>query len=235
MCCDYTGLSKWANEWQTLIAGLLVIVGALAGGAWAYYGARNAAHRQIQALQKQNNELRRAEQRRLARESSTVAGVLYAAMGLVAGDIGKALAAIPKVISASFRDRPPPDDPPLDAQIANYIRHMVRKHGFDYLRDRVGTFNRKTSPLPLWFWKQRSTCCGQSNAHSRPANLGSRSRTCTKRSRTYGRLQRRSWREPGPYFRGTNHRRSADSGGSRPRIRDDVARHSDLISLGVPR
>jgi len=27
----------------------------------------------------------------------------------------------------------------------------------------------------------------------------------------------------------------ADSGGSRPRIRDDLARHSDLISLGVPR
>jgi hypothetical protein len=26
----------------------------------------------------------------------------------------------------------------------------------------------------------------------------------------------------------------ADSGGSRPRIRDDVAQHSDLISLGVP-
>jgi hypothetical protein len=26
----------------------------------------------------------------------------------------------------------------------------------------------------------------------------------------------------------------ADSGGSRPRIRDDVAHHSDLISLGVP-
>jgi len=29
--------------------------------------------------------------------------------------------------------------------------------------------------------------------------------------------------------------RLADSGGSRPRIRDDVAHHSDLISLGVPR
>ena len=28
---------------------------------------------------------------------------------------------------------------------------------------------------------------------------------------------------------------SADSGGSRPRIRDDVAQHSDLMSLGVPR
>jgi 3alpha(or 20beta)-hydroxysteroid dehydrogenase len=27
----------------------------------------------------------------------------------------------------------------------------------------------------------------------------------------------------------------ADSGGSRPRIRDDVAHHSDLMSLGVPR
>jgi len=27
----------------------------------------------------------------------------------------------------------------------------------------------------------------------------------------------------------------ADSGGSRPRIRDDVAHHSDLISPGVPR
>jgi hypothetical protein len=30
-------------------------------------------------------------------------------------------------------------------------------------------------------------------------------------------------------------RQGADSGGSRPRIRDDVAHHSDLISLGVPR
>jgi hypothetical protein len=29
--------------------------------------------------------------------------------------------------------------------------------------------------------------------------------------------------------------RCADSGGSRPRIRDDVAQHSDLMSLGVPR
>jgi hypothetical protein len=28
---------------------------------------------------------------------------------------------------------------------------------------------------------------------------------------------------------------AADSGGSRPRIRDDVARQSDLMSLGVPR
>jgi hypothetical protein len=28
---------------------------------------------------------------------------------------------------------------------------------------------------------------------------------------------------------------SADSGGSRPRIRDDVAHHSDLISLGLSR
>jgi hypothetical protein len=28
---------------------------------------------------------------------------------------------------------------------------------------------------------------------------------------------------------------AADSGGSRPRIRDDLTHHSDLISLGVPR
>jgi len=28
---------------------------------------------------------------------------------------------------------------------------------------------------------------------------------------------------------------TADSGGSRPRIRSDLARHSDLISLDVPR
>ena len=28
---------------------------------------------------------------------------------------------------------------------------------------------------------------------------------------------------------------AADSGGSRPRIRDDVAQDSDLMSLGVPR
>ena len=30
-------------------------------------------------------------------------------------------------------------------------------------------------------------------------------------------------------------RKAVDSGGSRPRIRDNVAHHSDLISLGVPR
>ncbi len=29
--------------------------------------------------------------------------------------------------------------------------------------------------------------------------------------------------------------RSADSGGSRPAFRDDLARHSDLMSLGIPR
>jgi hypothetical protein len=30
-------------------------------------------------------------------------------------------------------------------------------------------------------------------------------------------------------------RRAADSGGSRPRIRDDVARQSDVMSPAVPR
>ena len=29
--------------------------------------------------------------------------------------------------------------------------------------------------------------------------------------------------------------KDADSGGSRPRFRDDLAHHSDLMSLGVPR
>ena len=147
---DYPGLWgviwDWIYPWQTIITG---IVAASAG--WAAYRAgvkqatatRHAADRQIQALQEQNADLKRAEQRRLARESSTVAGMLYAAMGLVAGDIGKALAAIPKVIRASFQGRLPPDDPQFDEQIANYIRHMVRKYGFDYLRDRVGTFNRQ--------------------------------------------------------------------------------------------
>jgi hypothetical protein len=147
---DYTDLLRWVYDWQTMIAGIVAVVGATGGGVLAYCAGvkqatatRHAADRQIRALQEQNADLKRAEQRRLARESSTVAGMLYAAMGLVARDIGKALAAIPKAISASFRDRLPPDDPPLDAQIANYIRHMVRKYGFDYLRDRVGTFNRE--------------------------------------------------------------------------------------------
>jgi hypothetical protein len=147
---DYTDLFRWVYDWQTMIAGIVAVVGATGGGVLAYCAGvkqatatRHAADRQIRALQEQNADLKRAEQRRLARESSTVAGMLYAAMGLVARDIGTALAAIPKAISASFRDRLPPDDPPLDAQIANYIRHMVRKYGFDYLRDRVGTFNRE--------------------------------------------------------------------------------------------
>jgi hypothetical protein len=83
----------WVYPWQTIITG---IVAASAG--WAVYRAgvkqatatRHAADRQIRALQEENADLKRAEQQRLARESSTVAGMLYAAMGLVAGDIGKA-------------------------------------------------------------------------------------------------------------------------------------------------
>jgi hypothetical protein len=37
------------------------------------------------------------------------------------------------------------------------------------------------------------------------------------------------------YIKRERSNEAADSEGSRPRIRDDVAQHSDLISLGVPR
>jgi len=50
----------------------------------------------------------------------------------------------------------------------------------------------------------------------------------------------RASQEPGNPARRTTSRSillpvGADSGGSRPQIRDDLAHHSDLISLGVPR
>jgi hypothetical protein len=47
----------------------------------------------------------------------------------------------------------------------------------------------------------------------------------------YGRVYANSERNAGRGDGGL----TADSEGSRPRIRDDVAQHSDLISLGVPR
>jgi hypothetical protein len=46
------------------------------------------------------------------------------------------------------------------------------------------------------------------------------------------------WRVPGGERTAGDdvaHYQNADSGGSRPRIRDDVAHPSDLISLGFPR
>ena len=71
---DYTDLFRWVYDWQTMIAGIVAVVGATGGGVLAYCAGvkqatatRHAADRQIRALQEQNADLKRAEQRRLAR------------------------------------------------------------------------------------------------------------------------------------------------------------------------
>jgi hypothetical protein len=121
VCSNYHGFWGWLCDWQTLIgaviAGLLAIGAAGLGGWMAYRAARDAAHGQIRALEQQNADLKRAEQRRLAQERSNIARVLRASMMLVNADI--------TAVNLYTLGMPLAPNP-------------VRKHGFDYLRERVG-------------------------------------------------------------------------------------------------
>jgi hypothetical protein len=117
-----------------MIAGVLAIVGALGGGALAYYAGkkqatatRDAARDQIAELRRQNADLKLADQRRLARERLAVAGLLYTALGVVVGQIEGA--------RSRFSG-------PADALVdeGGNIRHEVGKPGFAYLWERLGVF-----------------------------------------------------------------------------------------------
>lgn len=132
---DYADLVRFVYDWQTSIAGIL----ALAGGVLAYRAGvrqaketRDAADRQILALQEQNADLKRAEQRRLAQESLNAARVLYASMGSVAGVISS--------VRSALIDNP---DGLINEQAANTLRSMIEKYNFDYLREKVGNFDNE--------------------------------------------------------------------------------------------
>jgi hypothetical protein len=94
---DYTGLWKLLYDWQTLLAGAAAIFGgwlAYRAGVKQATATRAAAAIQIQAiatqtaaLEQQNAQLRRADQRRLARESLIAARMLDASLEVVANDI----------------------------------------------------------------------------------------------------------------------------------------------------
>jgi hypothetical protein len=131
-CADYTGIWKQIYDWQTLSAGGIAIIAA--GIAYCVgHGQIQAIANQTAALEKQTADLRRAEQQRLARENSTIARVLYASMGLVATDTA----------TANSRFSFQPDSPVLDEQFANSIRDAVGKYSFNYLREKVGNFDRE--------------------------------------------------------------------------------------------
>jgi hypothetical protein len=132
MAPDYTGVLRWVYDWQTMIAGIVAVVGAIGGGVLAYLAGkkqadatRKSARDQIAALEQQNADLKLAGQRRLAQERKDVAGLLYASVGIVIAQIEAARSGLID---------------PLPAPRANAIRQTVGKPGFTYLWERLGVF-----------------------------------------------------------------------------------------------
>jgi hypothetical protein len=140
---DYTGLWKLLYDWQTLLAGAAAIFGgwlAYRAGVKQATATGDAAAIQIQAiatqtaaLEQQNAQLRRADQRRLARESLIAARMLDASLEVVANDIGTA--------RSSFGAEP--RDGQIDEPTANSVRHAVGKPGFAYLWEKLGILDRE--------------------------------------------------------------------------------------------
>ena len=79
----YTGLCKLLYDWQTLVAGLLAVVSALAAGALAYL----AGLRQVAEIRRQNQFLQRTESRRLAGMVVSAARILEGILKLVDDNI----------------------------------------------------------------------------------------------------------------------------------------------------
>jgi hypothetical protein len=124
VCSEYAW--KLLCDWQALTAGILAIVAAVIGGLFVYC----VGVKQIRALQEQNADLKRAEQRKLAQERSNVARVLWSCLGYVESDVA----------GASFGGGP---NSVLPEQVANSARRSIGKPNFDYLRERVGNFARE--------------------------------------------------------------------------------------------
>ena len=80
-------------------------------------------------MERQNADLKLADQRRLARERLALAGLLYTSLGVVVGQIESA--------RSMFSG---PADGYIDEQGANGVRHEVGKPGFAYLWERLGVF-----------------------------------------------------------------------------------------------
>jgi len=130
-CLDYTGPLKLLYDWQTLVAGFVAI-----GGGWLAYFAGVKQVRAIRAqtavLRQQNDDLKRAEQRRLARDSLIAARMLDASLEVVARDIENA--------RSTFGG---PRDGYVDEPTANLARQAVGKPGFAYLWEKVGILDRE--------------------------------------------------------------------------------------------
>jgi len=143
VCTDYDGLLKLLYDWQTLLAGAAAIFGgwlAYRAGVKQATATRDASTVQIQAidmqtaaLEQQNAELRRADQRGLARESLIAARMLDASLEVVANDIENARSLF----------GPEPRDGYIDEPTANFVRHAVGKPGFAYLWQKVGILDRE--------------------------------------------------------------------------------------------
>jgi hypothetical protein len=114
---DYTGTWAVLYDWQAAIAGGTALI---AGGLAFWAGVKQAKEtrrsaqieaaataEQTAALKQQNADLRRAERRRLARESLTAARLLAASLEMTSDEVEKArssftLGSPPQIIDASF-------------------------------------------------------------------------------------------------------------------------------------
>src|SRR5262249_39382315 len=93
----------------------------------------SAIAEQTAALEQQNEYLKRADQRRLARENLIAARMLDASMAVVADDIG----------TARSRFSGSGADGHIDAPTADFVRHSVGKPGFAYIYERLGILDRE--------------------------------------------------------------------------------------------
>jgi len=131
---DFHDLWKLFYDWQTIAAGILAIVAALIGGFFVYW----VGVKQIRALQEQNADLKRAEQRRLARETLSTARMLDASLQVIAENIE----------GAREWSGAQPRSGHVDQEMANSVRQTLGEHRLSYLRDKMGILDPEIA-VPL--------------------------------------------------------------------------------------
>jgi hypothetical protein len=138
---EYEGFWKLVFEWQTLIAGSAAIFGGLLAylaGVRQANATKEGAKLQTQAvttqtaaLKEQNSDLRRAEQRGLARERLVATRMLDASLQVIAESLQKA--------RSLFGG---PDEGEIDKETAALVCDTIEKPGFAYLWEKVGILDR---------------------------------------------------------------------------------------------
>jgi hypothetical protein len=122
---DYTGVWKVLYDWQSLLAGVLALIAGIA----AYCAGR----RQARAVEQQNSELKRAENRRLAREELIAVRLFEADLARIEEDTTR----ITNTLNHPQYDNPQASVP------ANY-RRMIHKPDITVVWDKLGLCDPET-------------------------------------------------------------------------------------------